>query len=233
MQYSILFDEKRREIERLDRMLLGLLLAITAAVLVLAAIYVAKAGSLRQERDALAEDNQVLSDLYYGRTPSGYTSAQTQRLAELQDSLEEERLVRVVRELNRDVEEQFARRVVKTVRAEANRARVDALLVIARIRAESNFNPRAISVADARGLMQVMPDHVGRLPCAKSTDDLYDVECSIAMGIDIWAEYLRRAGGDVWLAECRYGGESTCHGNYHDLIQRWYERTEQIYRRTA
>lgn len=55
-----------------------------------------------------------------------------------------------------------ARRYVETVRADANRFRLDPRLVMAVIHSESCFNPCAESPAGALGLMQIVPRMAGR-----------------------------------------------------------------------
>ncbi len=69
------------------------------------------------------------------------------------------------------------------IEAEARRANVDASLVSAVIRAESNFEPRSVSRKGARGLMQLMPATAKRLGVARP----FDPRANIRGG----AHYLR------------------------------------------
>jgi hypothetical protein len=59
--------------------------------------------------------------------------------------------------------------------AEARRFNVDAGLVSALIRAESNFEPRAVSRKGARGLMQLMPATARRLDVRRPFDPVSNV----------------------------------------------------------
>jgi soluble lytic murein transglycosylase-like protein len=59
--------------------------------------------------------------------------------------------------------------------AEAKRFNVDAGLVSALIRAESNFEPRAVSRKGARGLMQLMPATARRLDVRRPFDPVSNV----------------------------------------------------------
>jgi hypothetical protein len=61
------------------------------------------------------------------------------------------------------------------IEAEAKLQNVDASLVSALIRAESNFEPRAISRKGARGLMQLMPATARRLSVAYPLDPRWNV----------------------------------------------------------
>jgi soluble lytic murein transglycosylase len=79
------------------------------------------------------------------------------------------------------------------IRREAARNRLDPAFVAAEIRAESVFNPRARSPADARGLMQILPAtwagiarRLGR-PWG-GPESLYDPDTNIALG----TAYLRQ-----------------------------------------
>jgi soluble lytic murein transglycosylase-like protein len=79
-------------------------------------------------------------------------------------------------------------RLLKAVRAEAQRAALDPQLVLAVIDIESNFNRHALSHAGAQGLMQVMPfwkDVQGT-----SDDDLYNPLVSLRYGCTILRHYL-------------------------------------------
>jgi soluble lytic murein transglycosylase len=88
-----------------------------------------------------------------------------------------------------------------TIRREAARHRIDPAWVAAEIRAESVFNPRARSSANAMGLMQVLPGTgagVARrlgLPW-NGADSLYDPDTNIAIG----TAYLREMEDKYGLA---------------------------------
>ena len=79
-----------------------------------------------------------------------------------------------------------------TIRREAARHAIDPTWVAAEIRAESIFNPKARSGANAMGLMQVLPATAAgvakRLGIAyRGASDLYDADTNIALG----TAYLR------------------------------------------
>jgi transglycosylase-like protein with SLT domain len=63
----------------------------------------------------------------------------------------------------------------RVISAEAKRYGVDASLVSALIRAESNYEPRAVSRKGARGLMQLMPATARRLAVAYPFDPVSNV----------------------------------------------------------
>ena len=79
----------------------------------------------------------------------------------------------------------------------ARKHKLDPALVAALIRQESNFEPRATSRADARGLMQVLPS-VGRELARRmrfpywSTELLYEPEVNIQLGTAHLASVLNR-----------------------------------------
>jgi soluble lytic murein transglycosylase len=80
--------------------------------------------------------------------------------------------------------------------AEAERHRLDASLIAALIRQESQFNPAATSHAGARGLMQVMPDVAQQVAAASdfpywATALLYQPDVSIQLGTAHLADLMR------------------------------------------
>ena len=87
---------------------------------------------------------------------------------------------------------------------EAKRANLEPELVLAVIDVESNFDRFAISVAGARGLMQVMPfwlDEIGR-----PDDNLFHVQTNLRMGCTILRYYLDREDGSLTRGLARYNG---------------------------
>ncbi|MEO8348809.1 MAG: lytic transglycosylase domain-containing protein [Acidobacteriota bacterium] len=74
------------------------------------------------------------------------------------------------------------------IRAEAKKNDVDASLVSALIRAESNYQPRAISRKGARGLMQLMPATAKRLSVRKP----FDPASNVSGGVRYLKELLKR-----------------------------------------
>ncbi|SHH89229.1 Transglycosylase SLT domain-containing protein [Clostridium collagenovorans DSM 3089] len=79
---------------------------------------------------------------------------------------------------------------------------VDANLIRAIIKAESNFNPNAVSSAGAMGLMQIMPANFKSLGI---TDPL-SIEQNIEGGVRHIKQYLDRYNGNVEMALMAYNG---------------------------
>jgi hypothetical protein len=86
---------------------------------------------------------------------------------------------------------------------EAKRWNVDAAFVSALIRAESNYEPRAISRKGARGLMQLMPATARRLSVAKP----FDAASNVRGGVRYLRELVDRYGNrpDLVLAAYNAG----------------------------
>ena len=94
--------------------------------------------------------------------------------------------------------------ILKRVHFEAKRAELPPELVLAVIDVESNFDRYAISVAGARGLMQIMPfwlDEIGR-----PEDNLLHIETNLRFGCTILKYYMDMEKGDLKRALGRYNG---------------------------
>ncbi|HEX5387349.1 MAG TPA: lytic transglycosylase domain-containing protein [Gemmatimonadales bacterium] len=97
-----------------------------------------------------------------------------------------------------------ARRIARSVVAEARRMRVAPSLIAALVLIENpDLDPDTVSSRGATGLMQVMPFHAGEYGCP--SDDLTDIEANICHGARVFAQYLRRSG-TVRGALLRYNG---------------------------
>ena len=94
--------------------------------------------------------------------------------------------------------------ILKRVHYEASRSELPPELVLAVIDVESNFDRYAISVAGARGLMQIMPfwlDEIGR-----PEDNLLHIDTNLRFGCTILKYYLELENGDLLRALGRYNG---------------------------
>lgn len=94
--------------------------------------------------------------------------------------------------------------MLKLVHLEASRVELPPELILAVIDTESNFDPYAISVAGAIGLMQIMPfwlDEIGR-----PKDNLLHVDTNLRYGCTILKFYLEKEKGDLRRALGRYNG---------------------------
>ncbi len=95
------------------------------------------------------------------------------------------------------------------VKAEAERQGVDPLLLLALAYQESRFDPFALSLADARGLTQVIPPTGKGIASALnrpdfSPDDLYRPAVAVEFGAWYLANQLSTFGGDPYRALAAY-----------------------------
>jgi soluble lytic murein transglycosylase len=93
----------------------------------------------------------------------------------------------------------------------ANKFGLDECLVLAVIREESRFNPKTLSWANARGLMQIIPPtgrSVARLIGIKPyyTSKLHDPDTNIKMGCYYLSQLLKRFNNDKVMALAAYNG---------------------------
>lgn len=82
---------------------------------------------------------------------------------------------------------------------------MDCTLVAAVIKAESNFNPRAVSPKGAAGLMQLMPS----VQKDEGVTDPFDPRQNLRAGIRYLKKMLEACGGDLGLALAAYNAGLT------------------------
>jgi soluble lytic murein transglycosylase-like protein len=116
-----------------------------------------------------------------------------------------ERVYAEVDRRTRTLDAPLRERIAREILAEAARARLDPLLVIALIHVESSFDPDAVSRAGAAGLMQVRAATMGDVAARsglRSRDPL-DPVANIRVGVRYLAG-LVQAFGDTQLALMAY-----------------------------
>ncbi|MDH4047861.1 MAG: transglycosylase SLT domain-containing protein [Gammaproteobacteria bacterium] len=94
--------------------------------------------------------------------------------------------------------------ILKRVHYEATRWELPPELVLAVIDVESNFDRFAISVAGARGLMQIMPFWLKEI--GRPEDNLMHIDTNVRYGCTILKFYLDLEKGDLARALARYNG---------------------------
>ncbi|MDO8413954.1 MAG: transglycosylase SLT domain-containing protein [Gallionellaceae bacterium] len=93
---------------------------------------------------------------------------------------------------------------IKSVYYEAQRAGLDPLMVLGLIEVESGFRKYAVSKAEARGYMQVMPFWVKQIGARE--DNLFHLRTNLRYGCTILRYYLDIEKGDLYRALGRYNG---------------------------
>lgn len=86
------------------------------------------------------------------------------------------------------------------VLAAASRYGVDAELISSVMEVESHFNPKAVSIKNARGLMQLLPETAARM----GVKDIFDPKENIEGGTRYLKELLQLYNNDLTLALAAY-----------------------------
>ena len=94
--------------------------------------------------------------------------------------------------------------ILQRVHHEATLADLPPELVLAVIDVESNFDRFAISVAGARGLMQIMPFWLKEI--GRPADNLMQIETNLRFGCTILKYYMEIENGNIPRALGRYNG---------------------------
>lgn len=102
-----------------------------------------------------------------------------------------------------------------TVHYEATRAGLDPQMVLGLIQVESGFNKYAVSVAGARGYMQIMPFWVKTIGTPQH--NLFHMRLNLRYGCTILRHYLDIERGDLYRALGRYNG-SLGKARYPNLV---------------
>ena len=110
---------------------------------------------------------------------------------------------------------------------------IDSALIRAVIRAESNFNHRAVSRKGAQGLMQLMPATIGRL----SVGDAFDPHENIGAGVRYLRQLLDQFQGDLTLTLAAYNAGENAVLRYRGVppyqeTREYVKKVLSLYRRT-
>ncbi len=92
------------------------------------------------------------------------------------------------------------KKIYSSVDSAAKKYSLDSKLILAIIKAESDFNPNATSSSGATGLMQIMPGNYTYLGISNG----YDIDQNINGGAKLLKEYLSRFDGDIEIALAAY-----------------------------
>ena len=109
----------------------------------------------------------------------------------------------------------------------AKRRNVNPKLIAAIVRAESAFDPTAVSSKGARGLMQIMPStgrDLGVMPV-----DLFDAETNIETGVHYLGRLIERYADDLPLILAAYNAGENAVARYNGVPP--YKETQEYIRR--
>jgi soluble lytic murein transglycosylase-like protein len=192
-----------------------LLLAAGAMALVPSVSY---AGAQKYEPLAAAVQIALANQIADGRPPQRAFSTVDERLAFLAWLSEmSERLQGRIADYDARVE------FLRTLDYEALRAGLDRQLVLGLIQVESNFRKYAVSIAGARGYMQVMPFWT-RLIGDGETRRLFEMRSNLRYGSVILRHYLDIENGDLFMALGRYNGSRGRPQYPNSVLAAWHGR---------
>lgn len=112
--------------------------------------------------------------------------------------------------------------VLRKVHKEATRARLEPELVLAVIQIESAFNPYAVSVVGAQGMMQVMP--FWKKEIGRAEDNLINLDTNLRYGTTILRHYIDREKGNVATGLARYNGSYGSYKYSRKVMDAWFDR---------
>lgn len=117
------------------------------------------------------------------------------------------------------------------IRQAAHKYGVDAKLVDAVAKTESNYSPTAVSEVGAIGIMQLMPDTAASL----GVNNIYDPKENIEGGVKYIKQLLNTFDGDVKKAVAAYNAGAQTVKNYngvppYDETQNYVNKVLDLYR---
>ncbi len=174
--------------------------ALIGCALVLALCPLAQAGNQKEEAMADAVRLVLSSALKDVRPPQQKFDKPSARLAY------QEWLAQMSGRLQRKLPDlQVRTEFLEATWYEARRAGLDPALVLGLIQVESAYRKYAVSIAGARGYMQVMPFWTGVVG-DHDRSKLFHMQTNLRYGCAILRMYLDMEKGDLFLALGRYNG---------------------------
>jgi hypothetical protein len=114
----------------------------------------------------------------------------------------------------------------KAIRGAAERYNLDADLIHCVIAVESNFNPKAISPKNARGLMQLLPQTAAQF----GVKDIFDPEENINAGSHYLHDLLAKYGQNLTLALAAYNAGPERVDQYGHRVPPYLETMKYVQR---
>ncbi len=174
--------------------------ALLLAALALCSASGALAGNQKEERMADSVRMALANAVADARPPKPQFSDMTQRIKYLYWRGEmSERLKKKIPDNAMRIE------FLETVWYEASRAGLDPALVLGLIQVESAYRKYAVSMAGARGYMQVMPFWTNAIG-DRDRKKLFHMQTNLRYGCLILRLYLDMEKGDYYMALGRYNG---------------------------
>jgi soluble lytic murein transglycosylase-like protein len=169
--------------------------------MLLLAIFLCAAPALRAEYVVLRSGQrlavtsyELLGDKYRLRIAGGFVMVAVEDVVAIEP---EEVFTPVPATAQPAVAQPFYRDLVE---AAAKRYNVDADLISSVIAVESNFNPKAVSRKNARGLMQLLPETAERL----GVKNIFDPQENIEAGTQYLHDLLQKYNNDLVLTLAAY-----------------------------
>lgn len=107
-----------------------------------------------------------------------------------------------------NVPNKTAEKIVSSAFKVSKNYKIDPVILLSITAVESRFDPKAKNGSGAIGLVQAMPSaHPEKIKdIKKQGKSVYDIESNLALGAQIYSEYLQKSNGNVSLALQRYNG---------------------------